>query len=720
MVSSIQNEIKLSNVQKEVSGSTKDISDLASSSEQVKTSAITSNKGETVLQTIETPSATPLQVEVPISNQDIKVSSVTISDTTIKTNKTEQKIESLAKRAGQETTQKLVQSQLGSSKSAPVTSIADEQGIKIQYRETIPLNTTILYAVWGEEQGQNDLIWYNASPTGAAYVDFARHKEYGKYHIHTYTRKNEKMLGVSTLEVILLMPQVISQVTQNNISSFTVTVSKLPSTITSVSIPVWTAKDGQNDLIWYKATKTPIGDYQVLVNTLNHNDEKGLYHIHIYGYSTITGYQIGLVTRTYNNLFTRSDATVSVTNYAENKTTFTVNVLGTPTTKVIIGVQIAVWSEKNGQDDLKWYIPIIGNNTAIQLIDIANHSNLSDNYIVHVYTDYSDGSRVGVSLGTYKINKEVAVAIPPKVSVINFQSDNGKLDVGVLQGTKIIKAIRVAAWSEVNQTNIHWYVSSDIKDGQAIVSVDQIFHKFLKGNYTIHTYIDFSDNTTSGFNLGNYYFAENVKLSASQGNYAILNKIIYLDAGHGGYDSGASYFNQYEKSLNLQMQNRIKDKLESLGYKVVTTRTTDIFVDLLPRSQRANKTLADIFVSLHFNASINASAYGLETYYYEYSPEYPSAINETYHNDSERLRRSASLAQAIQMTTIANTGAKNNGVLRNTFAVLRETIAPSVLVEMGYMSNATEFNNIISSAYQEKLASGIVAGILSYYKQYSI
>ncbi|KHD45428.1 N-acetylmuramoyl-L-alanine amidase [Streptococcus hongkongensis] len=211
-----------------------------------------------------------------------------------------------------------------------------------------------------------------------------------------------------------------------------------------------------------------------------------------------------------------------------------------------------------------------------------------------------------------------------------------------------------------------------------------------------------------------------VGLSASQGNYSVINKVIYLDAGHGGYDPGASYFNQNEKTLNLQMQSLVKSKLEAAGYKVVTTRTEDTFVDLLPRSEKANQSLADIFVSIHFNASPSSAANGIETYYYEYYEDYPSRINDSYHNDPECLSRSSDLANAIQIATVLKTGAKNNGVLRNTFAVLRETTAPAVLLELGYMSNQTEFQRINASAYQEKLAQGVVSGILSYYKTYSV
>lgn len=609
---------------------------------------------------------------------------------------------------------------LAAQVAEPVTATVDDKGISIQYNELIPQNTSILFAVWGDKQNQNDLVWYNASSTGYAYVDFSRHKEYGVYHIHTYAKRNGNMYGINALQVTLLTPQITSQIAQKDASSFTITVSNVPSTITRVKIPVWTDKDGQNDLIWYNAGQVSKGTYQALVNTANHNNEKGLYHIHIYGYSTILGGQIGLATKTFSNVESRPNATVSVVNYAENKTTFTVNVVGSTNTKILTGVQIAVWSETNGQDDLKWYKPLISGNSASQTIDIANHSNTSDQYIIHVYTDYSDGSRVGTNLGAYKIVKEILPVVKPNVIVQNYQADKGSLEVKVQEGSKAISKISVAAWSTADQSNLHWYQEIPIAGQETIIKVNQAYHDFLVGNYTVHTYIDYTDKSRDGFNLGNYEFPVKVGLSASQGNYDIVNKVIYLDAGHGGYDPGAVYFGTSEKTLNLQMQTLVKSKLEAQGYTVVTTRTDDSFTDLLPRSEKANNSLSDLFVSLHFNASTSSQASGIETYYYEYYEEYPSRINDIFHNDPERLSRSSVLAEAIQAATTAKTGAKNNGVLRNTFAVLRETTAPAVLVELGYMSNASEFQNISNVNYQEKLAQGIVSGILSYYQTYSV
>ncbi|WP_246100895.1 SH3 domain-containing protein [Streptococcus cuniculipharyngis] len=208
--------------------------------------------------------------------------------------------------------------------------------------------------------------------------------------------------------------------------------------------------------------------------------------------------------------------------------------------------------------------------------------------------------------------------------------------------------------------------------------------------------------------------------SASQGNYAALNKIVYLDAGHGGFDPGAGYQGVSEKNLTLSIYNLVKKGLEQSGYQVESTRSDDRYVGLTERSNQANQTLADIFVSIHINASTSAATNGIETYYYKYDPYYPAKMNAQYHVDVERLKRSALLAQSIQASTVAKTGASDRGVLRQTFAVLRETTAPSVLLELGYLSNPSERANLSTKAYQEKLATGIVEGIKAYYRAYGV
>ena len=193
-------------------------------------------------------------------------------------------------------------------------------------------------------------------------------------------------------------------------------------------------------------------------------------------------------------------------------------------------------------------------------------------------------------------------------------------------------------------------------------------------------------------------------------------RAIFLDPGHGGSDSGAVSNGLREKDLTLSVYNKVSSRLASLGYSVLTSRNTDKGVGLVDRADQANKSNADMFLSIHFNAGGRGASYGIETYYYKARPEYTPAINKDKHNDPERLEKSRKLAQKIQQSLVSKTGAYDRGVKRETFAVLRETSIPSILVELGFIDNQEEANKIKTNEYQEKLADGIVDGIVEYYK----
>ena len=196
------------------------------------------------------------------------------------------------------------------------------------------------------------------------------------------------------------------------------------------------------------------------------------------------------------------------------------------------------------------------------------------------------------------------------------------------------------------------------------------------------------------------------------------SKTIFLDPGHGGRDSGAYYYNVAEKDLNMQVYRKLRKKLEELGYKVLTSRDSDIDVDFITeRSRMVNKTNSDIFISIHFNATGSAysRASGIQTYSYSDDPDYPSKINPYWHNHPDRMSESKRLAAAIHSSLLAETGAKDAGLLERSFAVLRETAKPAVLLELGYIDNFAENQQIRDSHYQDKLVAGIVKGIQKYY-----
>ena len=405
----------------------------------------------------------------------------------------------------------------------------------------------------------------------------------------------------------------------NATGSYDLVISNLiaPRAFKEVLVPTWSEKNGQDDIIWYKAAKQPNGDYKVTVRSSNHKGDSGLYNSHVYLVDN-DGKFIGLGGKQVTLDITKTQGTLTITNNDKNRGTFDVLITNLTNSSGISGVVIPVWSEQNGQDDLVW----------------------------HNATKQDDGS--------YKVT----------------------------------------------------------------ISASQ--HKWNSGKYIVHGYIVDASGKNIGFGATSADVVAPKKIgSASRGNYDVLNKIVYLDAGHGGYDPGASYFGISEKSLTLAIQSRVKAKLESEGYQVVTTRTSDTYVDLTDRSRAANASESDIFVSIHINASGSSAAQGIETYYYQPYAEYPSRINATYHANPTRLSMSDTLANAIQSSLINATGAQNQGVKRQTFAVLRETTAPAVLLELGFLSNPQEAARLNTSAYQETLANAIVAGIKSYYEKES-
>ena len=193
---------------------------------------------------------------------------------------------------------------------------------------------------------------------------------------------------------------------------------------------------------------------------------------------------------------------------------------------------------------------------------------------------------------------------------------------------------------------------------------------------------------------------------------------VFLDPGHGGKDPGAVYYNTNEKDLTMQVYKKLRKELEGLGYTVLSSRDSDVYVDFVTeRSKMVNNTNSDIFISIHFNASGSpaSNTAGIQTYSYEADSSYPSKINPYWHNHPDRISESNRLAADIHSSLLAETGAKDAGLLQSSFAVLRETDKPAVLLELGYIDNFDENQQIRSDAYQNRLVAGIVKGIQKYY-----
>lgn len=175
-----------------------------------------------------------------------------------------------------------------------------------------------------------------------------------------------------------------------------------------------------------------------------------------------------------------------------------------------------------------------------------------------------------------------------------------------------------------------------------------------------------------------------------------VSKVIVLDAGHGGLDSGAVNGKYREAEANLGITLKLGDKLKSKGYKVIYTRENNKALTLQQRCNIANKNKADIFVSIHCNSATNKNAEGIETY------KYPNIGGIT-----------KRLAQNIQNELIKNfPDEKNRGLKESKFYVLKHTKMPAALVEVGFISHNETAKKLYSYSYQNKLASAICHAIM--------
>ena len=174
---------------------------------------------------------------------------------------------------------------------------------------------------------------------------------------------------------------------------------------------------------------------------------------------------------------------------------------------------------------------------------------------------------------------------------------------------------------------------------------------------------------------------------------------IAIDAGHGGSEIGAiGCLGDYEKDINLKYAKDLAEILKSKGAEVYMTRNGDEYIGLRERVDKANKEDSVIFISLHGNALSDhldpIKASGSEIYYY-----YP---------------QSKPLADTIMKSMVDNAGVKNHGIIQQSFAVVRNTNALSILIEVGYLINPSDNAQIIKPEFRKKIVEAITSGLENY------
>lgn len=193
-------------------------------------------------------------------------------------------------------------------------------------------------------------------------------------------------------------------------------------------------------------------------------------------------------------------------------------------------------------------------------------------------------------------------------------------------------------------------------------------------------------------------------------------RVVMIDPGHGGSDSGAVANGTTEKAVNLIMSKKLRDELKRRGYEVRMMRENDKEISLVDRGRITNNSDADIFISVHQNAHPRHNAQGIETFYYKSHPNWQPKINKKYHSNGQRIANSKHLSDLIQRNLLRETGAVDRKVQSKTFAVLRETARPAVLVEAGFLDHPVEGKRIQRPEYHDKVVKAVADAVDEYFR----
>lgn len=359
-------------------------------------------------------------------------------------------------------------------------------GIQIKADMTrLVKSSTLRVAVWSTENGQDDLHWYAANANGNMVVPFNNHKGYGNYDIHVYQELNGNMTGLEAKVFTMPKPSADAVIERLSDSSVTLTVRNVPTYIESVAVPVWSDEKGQDDIVWYTANKVGQGQFKLVIDAKNHNYTTGQYHVHLYGTSRLNNGQITHLLNTegftIRNIPTKTGF-ITVGDLENAQFSVPVEITQVYHREGIQSVRIAVWSDRNGQDDIVWYIATKQSDGKYYLnVPLSKHSLVSDVFHFHVYYQLPNDHMVFLG------SQQPHVTFPQTVKTDVKLADNG---LTLQVDPRLVKsgAVLVAIWSEINgQDDLRWYQV----DSTATLNVSFGNHSGY-GKYHIHIYQNIS------------------------------------------------------------------------------------------------------------------------------------------------------------------------------------------------------------------------------------
>ena len=372
----------------------------------------------------------------------------------------------------------------------------------------------VLVPSWSLENGQDDLIWHKATrQADGSYrvtIKASDHKNStGNYRADAYMvddSNNRFYLTEKVVEVRQSRPTASLTIENNNVStgSFDAVIRNVvaPNGVKEILVPSWSLENGQDDLVWHKANRQSDGSYRVTIKASDHKNSIGNYRADLYVVDNDNNRHY--VTETIVNVkHDKPTGIISVVNNNKDTGTFDVIIKDVYSPKGVRAVQVPTWSDKEGQDDLRWYEAARQANGDYKVsVKASDHKNSTGKYHVHLYYIQNDGSRIGIGTTTTDVEFRNATT-KTQAAIKNVNATNGTYTVAVDQAPqgRQIKNIRVAAWSKAHQENLYWY-SATPTGMHTEITVSANNHGNEVGNYTTHVYVDYKDGGVEGFNLG--------------------------------------------------------------------------------------------------------------------------------------------------------------------------------------------------------------------------
>ena len=361
----------------------------------------------------------------------------------------------------------------------------------------------ITHAVWSEENGQDDLKWYDTPQTPITDIDLSNHPGYGTFHVHTYIRIGERLVALNATTFRVDKP---ASKTNASVSGGTGRISfsrNKDQTHSKIVHAVWSEEKGSDDLQWYDA-----GEESTEFNLSKH---RGYGRYFVDTYENVNGKMIFLSGTTFH---LENPKPIIETSFPQTGI-MEITVKNVPDT--MHRIVLPTWSDKKGQDDLQWYEASKNSDGSYSArVELRKHNYDTGTYNIHLYgQSYVQPESTGITGTTVQVDSGKLPSDEEQKPLFTVENINPKQGTYTVKTTetslsKPIQSVRVPIWSTSNQSNLKWYAATPNGDGSFSASFDIRNHQALSGTYNNHVYVTYKDGSERS------YAADAVSMSTDQ------------------------------------------------------------------------------------------------------------------------------------------------------------------------------------------------------------